>query len=74
MPYGGLTVRLWLEEGLSPAEGLSTGCRCPGSTVLHSTEVPESVVRKEEMCSELRRSLGTAVTFNLPSCLVPEGM
>lgn len=56
------------------AAGLSTGCRCLGSTVLRSTEVPESVVCEAEMCSELRRSLGTVVAFNLPSCFVPEGM
>ena len=35
--------------------------------------VPESVVREEEMCSELRRSAGTVVAFNLPFCFVPEG-
>ena len=60
--------------GAEPTEGLCRGCRCLGSTVLHSTEVPESVVCEEEMCSELWPSLGTVVAFNLPSCFVPEGM
>ena len=61
------------EGGAEPLEGLCRGCRCLGSTVLRSTEVPESVVCEEETCSELLRSVGIVVAFNLPSCFVPEG-
>ena len=65
-------------EGLSPAEGMSTGCRAAGAWgALRCTaqkQVPESVVCEEETCSELRRSVGTVMVFNLPSCFVPEGM
>ena len=61
------------EGGAEPQEGSCRGCRCLGSTMLRSTEVPASVVRGEETCSELRRSAGTVMAFNLPSCFVPEG-
>ena len=60
--------------GAEPAEGLCRGCRCLGNTVLHDTEVIESVVCKGDMCNKLWRSIRTVVPFNLPSCFVPEGI